>query len=98
MKEKIENIVKDVVSQYASDNGIRIVKNFGTDTVLFGNNSVIDSIGLVIIVVEVEQRVFDDFNINISLADEKAMSQKNSPFKTIESLSNYINNLLKDQT
>ena len=97
MKEKIEKVVKEVVNQYASDNSISDLKSLNAETVLFGNSSVIDSIGLVTIIVEVEQRIFEDFNINISLADEKAMSQRNSPFKTIKSLSDYINNLLKNQ-
>lgn len=97
MKEKIEKIVKEAVGQYVSDNGISNLKSLDSDTVLFGSNSVIDSIGLVTIIVEVEQRIFDNFNITISLADEKAMSQKNSPFKTIESLSDYINKMLNKE-
>ena len=60
------------------------------DTQLYGDKSEIDSLSLVNIVVLTEQKIEDEFNITINLADEKAMSQKNSPFKTIETFVEYI--------
>lgn len=90
MKDKIEKIVTEVVALYASENGIIQIKNPTLKTVLFGKDSLIDSIGLVTIIVEVESKIFEDLDINISLSDEKAMSQTHSPFKTIESLTAYI--------
>lgn len=64
-------------------------------TLLFGRNSNLDSLGLVKLIVGVEQRVLDEFNIEISLTDDKAMSQARSPFKTVRSLVDYICSLLE---
>ena len=37
----------------------------------------------------------DQFDVNIVLADEEAMSQKNSPYRTIGTLSDYVALLLE---
>ena len=67
-----------------------------TSTILFGQSSKLDSFGLVTLIVAIEQKIEDDFGKTITLADEKAFSQKNSPFRSIESLADYIASLLMD--
>jgi D-alanine--poly(phosphoribitol) ligase subunit 2 len=66
------------------------------ETGLFGANSNLDSLELVNLIVAVEQNIEDEFGTNIILADERAMSQKHSPFRTIGSLSDYITMLLEE--
>lgn len=66
------------------------------DTVLFGSSGKLDSLGLVGLIVAVEQNIQEDFRTAITLADERALSQQNSPFRTITSLSEYISLLLAD--
>src|SRR5688572_30469866 len=65
-------------------------------TVLFGKNGRLDSLGLVSFIVEVEQELADEFGIAVTLADERAMSQKNSPFLTLQTLEEYISLVLRD--
>jgi D-alanine--poly(phosphoribitol) ligase subunit 2 len=67
-----------------------------TKTVLFGNNGQLDSLGLVNLLVIIEQNIEDEFDVNITIADERAMSQKHSPFRTIGTLVDYIDMLLKE--
>lgn len=62
------------------------------DTILFGRQSKLDSLDLVTLFVDLEQRIKSEFNVTISLTDENAMSQKESPFKTVRSLAAYICN------
>jgi len=50
------------------------------DLVLYGGAGKLDSIGLVNLIVATEQRLEDIFEISLTLADEKSMSQRNSPF------------------
>jgi len=66
------------------------------ETVLFGEGSQLDSLGLVSLIVATEQQVQEAFGKSIVLADERAMSQKRSPFRTVSSLSEYIGTLLDD--
>ena len=59
-------------------------------TVLFGRGSRLDSLGLVNLIVGVEGALADEFDVEITLADEKAMSQASSPFRTVATLVDYI--------
>jgi acyl carrier protein len=59
-----------------------------------GADSEIDSLGLVSLIVSIEDAVNKEFDSSITLADEKAMSQAVSPFKTLDTLSNYVITLL----
>jgi acyl carrier protein len=65
-----------------------------TDTVLFGERGELDSLGLVSLIVATELQVEEAFGVSITIADEKAMSQERSPFKTIASLVDYVDSLL----
>ena len=49
----------------------------------YGGESNLDSLGLVSLIVGLEQNIEDELEKTISLADEKAMSQNSSPFKTL---------------
>ncbi|MCK6622847.1 MAG: hypothetical protein HUU32_15915 [Calditrichaceae bacterium] len=66
-------------------------------TVLFGESGKLDSLGLVNMIVTTEQKIEENFGIAITLADEKAMSQRNSPFRTVESLAEYIPQLITER-
>lgn len=59
-------------------------------TVLVGNEAVLDSIGVVQLIVEIEQRVEGEQGVSITLANDKAMSQKNSPFRTVGVLTDHV--------
>lgn len=60
------------------------------ETVLVGNDAVLDSLGVVSLIVEVEQRLESGHNVSVVLANDKAMSQKNSPFRTVGVLTDHV--------
>ena len=64
--------------------------------VLFGHGTVLDSIGLVNLIVSIEQRIDDEFGITLTLANDRALSQVKSPFRTIKALSDYTLTLLDE--
>ncbi|NJO91917.1 MAG: hypothetical protein HC831_25325 [Chloroflexia bacterium] len=49
--------------------------------------------GLVNLIVDIEGLLADN-DIEVTLTSEKAMSQRNSPFRTVESLTDYIKELV----
>ena len=55
------------------------------DSPLFGEDGVLDSLGLVNLVVLTETRVEDTYGTGISLADESALSTDDNPFRTVRS-------------
>lgn len=66
------------------------------DTQLFGENGRLDSFGLVTLIVGVELRLGDSFEVPVTLADERAMSQRNSPFRSVGTLADYSVGLLQE--
>lgn len=60
------------------------------DAALFGQNGKLDSLGLVELMLQIEQKIYDDLNIPVSLAIENAMSKNENPFKTLGTLHRYI--------
>lgn len=99
MLEK-EKIIKSIflaveeVAEQLPDNR-RLEKNL--DIILYGQNGMLDSLELVNLIMAVENKISEEFGINITLADEKAMSQENSPFRTLSSLYNYICLILNEK-
>lgn len=69
----------------------------GREASLFGPDGPLDSMALVQFIVEVESALEDTSGKEVVLADERAMSQRRSPFQTIGSLAQYIDQLLADQ-
>jgi acyl carrier protein len=64
---------------------------------LFGRDGKLDSLGLVNLILAVEERISSELDVNITLADERAMSWKGSPFKTVQSLVDYVAERLKEE-
>ena len=60
------------------------------ETRLLGSQSVLDSMHLVSLIVTIEREVEDAFGVALTLADERALSMKESPFRSIQSLADYI--------
>jgi acyl carrier protein len=60
------------------------------DTVLFGSTSALDSIALVNLIADLEEKIQDRFGKTIILADEKAMSRFHSPFRSVGALADSI--------
>jgi acyl carrier protein len=67
------------------------------ETRLFGGNALLDSAGLVSLLVEVEQQINGACGADILLADDRAMSQKRSPFRSVGTLAEYIVMLLSEK-
>jgi acyl carrier protein len=78
----------------ADESGPRVPSR---DTVLLGEGGVVDSLGLVRLILLVESRIEGDFGSAVSLTDEKAMSQRTSPFRTLGTLADYITRELSPQ-
>tara|TARA_B110000196_G_scaffold320279_1_gene341593 strand:- start:2158 stop:2466 length:309 start_codon:yes stop_codon:yes gene_type:complete len=65
-------------------------------TRLFGARSPLDSMNLVNFIADVEERLSDDFEIDITLANQSAMSRTHSPFRRVSSCIDYIMELIKE--
>ena len=96
MRNKVYAVVCNVIDEINEQHPDNPKIKTEPENVLFGIGGALDSLGLVNLIVAIEQSIEDEFDINISLANEKAMSQRSSPFRTIDSLTKYIVQLLKE--
>jgi acyl carrier protein len=94
-----EEILKIVLNQVEQINDTfpedqKIVVN--ETTILFGNGSSIDSLSLVSIIVDLEMIFSSDYNKEISITDDRAMTREISPFDSVASLVDYIFEIINE--
>jgi acyl carrier protein len=65
------------------------------DTKLIGPGGHLDSMGLVTLLLIVEEAVQEKYHETITISDEKALSQERSPFRDVKSLAEYVGSKLK---
>jgi acyl carrier protein len=83
-------IVLDSLNEVFVQAGTPAPAEITEQTVLVGADAVLDSLGVVQLIVEVEQRVEQGHGISVTLANDKAMSQRNSPFRTVGVLADHV--------
>jgi D-alanine--poly(phosphoribitol) ligase subunit 2 len=98
MKKIIVNIVRNSVESLNQLLDKKVPIELGESTPLYGSSGVLDSLALVNLIVSVEQNIEDEFGVGIILANEKAMSQRKSPFSTVGCLAEYIETLIKEHS
>ena len=90
-KNKIQEIVSDIVQNNTENLGLGLIDE---NTLLLTEGSLIDSLTLVSIIVDIETVLSENFNKDISLSDDNAMQRKISPYKNIKTLVDYIIELM----
>lgn len=83
-------IVLESLNEVFAQIGATPPDSIGEETVLVGTDAVLDSLGVVQLIVEVEQRVESVHGVSVTLANDKAMSARNSPFRTVGVLADHV--------
>ena len=90
MQQKIESVIIDTLQNLADEFECEELAHPNATTIIYGNNGVPDSLALVSFITDLEQQLTTKLGITVTLADEKAMSVRNSPFKDVATLTQYI--------
>ena len=93
-REEILKLTLNTIETYCFENNITVNFSQGEEIKLFGGESLLDSLGLVSLIVSIEEAIENKFNTSIILADEKAMSRRTSPFSRVSYLVDYILELI----
>lgn len=95
-EKRITDIIFSAIDDYneLNSNTKKIVKN--KTTILYGKNGKLDSLGLVNLILSIEEQLLEKLGKNITLADDSAFSEKSSPFKNVPSLIKFIQKKLDD--
>ena len=95
-RNDITNIVLETLHELGEDIQNADLSTADETTRLFGARSPLDSMNLVNFIADVEERLSDDFEIDITLANQSAMSRTHSPFRRVSSCIDYIMELIKE--
>ena len=85
-QQEIEAIVIDTVRMLANDFELPDLSQPDSSSALYGGQGPLDSIALVNLIADLEEAVAEQFGASITLADEKAMSSRTSPYRNVASL------------
>ncbi len=91
---KTEQLIIDVLREMAEIEDRPELAAASSETRLFGGKGILDSMGVVMLIAHVEEAVSSRLGKNITLADDRAMSQKTSPFRSVKTLATYIDRLI----
>ena len=97
MKKKVRTLVCDAVEELNAELTDDQQLDTKNETPLIGRSAKLDSLGLVRLIVAVEEQIRDNLDVRLTLADERAMSQSSSPFRTLGTLQAYILQLLSER-
>ena len=92
MNQALFEVVSARVRAALEENGVS--GSVTPDTVVYGDESSLDSTQLVSLVVDIEEALQERFGAEISLVNEHAMSQSRSPFRNVGALCQYIETLM----
>lgn len=89
-RPEILAIVLAAADELNADLDTPIALDRGENAALYGREGVLDSLGLVSLVAAIEEGVQNRLGVSVVLADERAVSQRESPFRTVGTLVDYI--------
>jgi hypothetical protein len=89
-QNSLEKVILKEVKKFVEENDIELDNELTNVTRLIGPESILDSIELVSFIVQLEEELELIYGSVVELANERAMSQRTSPFINVENLSKYI--------
>ena len=94
---KIETLIMESLRELAEVLDVQIAGPIDSNTRIFGQKGVLNSMALVTLITDLEEGIEEEFGVSLILADDRAMSQKRSPFRTVSSLAQYISMLIEEE-
>jgi acyl carrier protein len=74
--------------------GVHVEKSL--DAPLYGTSGKLESLDFVTLIMEVEEKLNAEFGTDITIADEDLLSKEKSPFSSLGTLIEYLQDLLKE--
>lgn len=88
MKDEMVLVVIEMTKEMLEAEGLS-VDEIDEQTRLYGDGGLFDSMGIVSLIVAVEQEIQDRYGRSVALADERALSRSSSPYRTVSTLAQY---------
>ena len=82
--------LKEGLESLSDDARKTAINKADENTRLFGGEGLLDSMGVVILLSDLEDKLDDEYDVILSLASDSTMSKTRSPFRNVKSLAKYI--------
>jgi acyl carrier protein len=93
--ERIRTAVFSAVDELNSQLPAGITVEKSLDVPLYGAGGKLESLDFVTLIMEVEEKINAEFGTDITIADENLLSKEKSPFSTLRTLIEYLDELVK---
>jgi acyl carrier protein len=90
MRGKVLDIINSVLLDVNEELDYEDFKSPSEQTLIYDGENGIDSLSLVLLLGNLEARINKEFDANILIASERAMSMRNSPFRSVGSLASFV--------
>lgn len=88
--KQVQELIAASLTQLREDLALPQLPEIDASTPILGSGSDLDSMAVVHLIVELEGRLEEAFGKNWILADERALSRKRSPFRSVADLAEFI--------
>lgn len=95
MTERILKIIVEALDDINTMREEKIPTENVLDLCLYGNEGVFESMYLVAFLAQVEESIEEEFDVEVTLASEKAVSLRVSPFSSVRRLVGFIEEELR---
>jgi len=94
-RERIQKAVYSAIDELNAQlpPGVSVEKSL--DGPLYGESGKLESLDFVTLVMEVEEKMKAEFGVDITIAYEHLLSKKQSPFSSVRTLIEYLDEVLK---
>lgn len=86
----VTEIIVNCLRRLRADLDLAPLEKIDSQTPILGNESDLDSMAVVHLIVDLEGALQERFELNWILADERALSRKRSPFRNVTDLVEFI--------
>jgi acyl carrier protein len=95
-KERIQKAVYEAIDEINTQlpGGVSLEKS--ADAALYGKSGKLESLDFVTFIMEVETKIQEEFGIDFVLTDEDLLSKEKSPFLTVGTLIEHLEEQLKE--
>ncbi len=93
--ERIRTAVFSAVDELNTQLPAGVTVEKSLDVPLYGAGGRLESLDFVTLIMEVEEKINLEFGTDITIADENLLSKEKSPFSTLRTLIEYLDELLK---
>ena len=97
-QERIAAVVYSAVDELNKQlpkGGAQVEKS--PDAPLYGVGGKLESLDFVTFIMEIEEKIKSEFGVDITIADENLLSKEKSPFSTLRTLIEYLEEVLKQE-